>query len=79
MIVETVCRMGHVLLLGCRSQNPHPEQLQALSFNKGIRANVINVGILGGWTAGDCTRSNPERTNLFWQQNLPKAACRIGC
>jgi hypothetical protein len=60
MIVETVCRMGHVLLLGAGSQNAHSEQLQALSLNKGIRANVINVGILGGWTAGDCTRSNPE-------------------
>jgi hypothetical protein len=33
-------------------QNAHPEQLQVLSFNKGIRANVINVGIFGGWTAG---------------------------
>jgi hypothetical protein len=52
--------MGHVLLLGAGSQNAHPEQLQALSLNKGIRANVINVGILGGWTAGDCTRTNPE-------------------
>ena len=45
---------------GVGSQNAHPEQLQALSLNKGIRANVINVGILGGWTAGDCTRSKPR-------------------
>jgi hypothetical protein len=52
--------MGHVLFLGVGSQNALPEQLQALSLNKGIRVNVINVGILGGWTAGDCTRSNPE-------------------
>ena len=52
--------MGHVLFLGVGSQNVLPEQLQALSLNKGIRVNVINVGILGGWTAGDCTRSNPE-------------------
>ena len=45
---------------GAGSQNAHPEQLQALSLSKGIRANVINVGMLGGWIAGDCTRSNPE-------------------
>jgi hypothetical protein len=49
---------------GVGSQNAHPEQLQALSLNKGIRkgirANVINVGILCGWTAGDCTRSKPR-------------------
>jgi hypothetical protein len=52
--------MGHVLLLGVGAQNALPEQLQAWSLNKGIRVNVINVGIVGGWTAGDCTRSNPE-------------------
>ena len=43
---------------GAGSQNAHPEKLQALSLN--IRVNVINVEILGGWTTGDCTRSNPE-------------------
>ena len=60
MIVETVCRMGHVLFLGCRLAECPSRALQALSLNKGIRANMINVGILGGWAAGDCTRSNPE-------------------
>jgi hypothetical protein len=59
--------MGHVLLLGAGSQNAHPEQLQALSLNKGIRASVINVGILGGWIAGDCVRAwrSRVRTSIF--------------
>ena len=60
MIVETSAEWAMFFSWGVGSQNAHPEQLQALSLNKGIRANVINVGILGGWTAGDCTRSNPE-------------------
>jgi hypothetical protein len=47
MIVETVCR-GPCSSLGAGSQNAHSEQLQTLSLNKGIRANVINVGILDG-------------------------------
>ena len=47
MIVEPSAE-GHVLLLGAGSQNAHSEQLQTLSLNKGIRANVINVGILDG-------------------------------
>ena len=38
MIVETVCRMGRVLFLGCRLAECHPEQLQVLSLSKGIRA-----------------------------------------
>jgi hypothetical protein len=32
---------------GVGSQNAHPEQLQALSLNKGIRASVINVVAAG--------------------------------
>ena len=60
MIVETVCRMGHVLLLGCRLAECPSRAIAGVVTQQSIRANVTNVGILGGWTAGDCTRSKPR-------------------
>jgi acyl-CoA thioesterase-1 len=52
---------------GVGSQNAYPAQLQTLLRKKGIRANVINAGVLGDTTAGMLRRLDsaaPKGTNI---------------